>query len=330
MIMEHKKHDMFVSDNVLYDNDIIYIGPSWAVQSYSTPLGNDGDGKDINIGDMFAEEFNHTFGKKRHAWLPTHGIGNLTCVQRCLSSGNISNQVKKKPVIWVMCDPIARLYYEKETRKMCWPSYQESEIITKGINVGSWVDRFFKNPDWLEQRNELLHLDLEAMNSLEVPIGILGAHTDVTYEDVKPYENLTVLEPSWQNILCEHAGIKGMNPNLGADFLHQTLKIYIKQADIEKHMQAHNLDKYTWRPGESTRQLMSLIMNPIMSWKGSTIKKNNIEPSIIDYIHEQYDVWKQLEDKGLFNWVHPSIEGNMIFYEHVKHKMENFVNAHKE
>ena len=58
--------------------------------------------------------------------------------------------------------------------------------------------------------------------------------------------------------------------------------------------------------------------------------KSSIEPSIIDYINEQYEVWRQLEDKGLFNWVHPSIEGNMIFYEHVKNKMENFVNAHKE
>lgn len=308
-----------------HDNDIIYIGPSWAVQSYSTPLGDDGDGNKINIGDMFAEEFNHTFGKNKQAWLPTHGIGNLTGVDR------IKDVIKiKRPIIWVLCDPLARLYYIKDKKQMSWPSYKEDEIVYENINSETWVDTFFKNSNWLEQRNKLLHADLKDMNSLEYPIGILGSHSDITYEDVKEYENLTVIEPSWQNILCEHAGIKGMKPNLGADFLHQTLKVYVKLEEIENHIKNYNLDKYSWMPSKRTRQLMTMIMDPIIKWKGAMIPESSIEPSIIDYINEQYEVWRQLEDKGLFNWVHPSIEGNMIFYEHVKNKMENFVNAHKE
>jgi len=308
-----------------HDNDIIYIGPSWAVQSYSTPLGDDGDGNTINIGDMFAKEFNHTFGKNKQAWLPSHGIGNLTAVHRIKSFIKI-----KKPIIWVLCDPIARLYYIKDTKHMCWPSYKEDEIVYENINSATWVDTFFKNPNWLKQRNKLLHADLQDMNSLGYPIGILGSHSDITHEDVKEYENLTVIEPSWQNVLCEHVGIKGMSPNLGADFLHQTLKIYVKLEEIENHIKKYDLDKYSWIPSKRTRQLMTMVMDPIIKWKGSMIPESNIESSIIDYINEQYEVWKQLEDKGLFNWVHPSIEGNMIFYEHVKHKMENFVNAHKE
>ena len=39
---------------------------------------------------------------------------------------------------------------------------------------------------------------------------------------------------------------------------------------------------------------------------------------------------KQLEEKQLFNWAHPSVEGNLVFYEHVKYKMEKFVNANKK
>ena len=328
--MDNKSHDMFRSDNKRFDNDIIYIGPSWAVQSYSTPMGDDGDGSEINIGDLFAEEFNHSFGKKRHAWLPSHGISNSSCVDRCISSGNVQRHIQKKPILWVLCDPLARLYYDKTKRTMTWPYYKEDEIVVKAVKVESWVDRFFKNPNWLKQRNELLHVELKLMNDLGVPIGILGAHSDITYEDVIPYENLTVIEQSWQKILCNHANIEPMPTNLGADFLHQTLKIYIKQADIENHLRVNNLDKYVWRSGEATKQLMTLIMNPTTIWKGSRSNEDSIEPSIIDYIHEQYDVWRQLEDKGLFNWVHPSIEGNLIFYEHVKNNMERFINAHKE
>ena len=67
---------------------------------------------------------------------------------------------------------------------------------------------------------------------------------------LKEYENLTVIEPSWQNILCEHVGIKGMK--LSQDFLHQTLKVYVKLEEIENHIKNYNLDKYRLK---RTRQL---------------------------------------------------------------------------
>ena len=127
------------------------ITTSWAVQSYSS-LNND---KKINIGDMFAKEFNHTFGKNKQ-WLPTHGIGNLTGVDRIKDYSFI-----KRPIIWVLCDPLARLYYIKDKKIMSWPSYKEDEIVYENINSETWVDTFFKNSNWLEQRNKLLHADLK-------------------------------------------------------------------------------------------------------------------------------------------------------------------------
>ena len=51
--------------------------------------------------------------------LPTHGIGNLTGVDRIKDYSFI-----KRPIIWVLCDPLARLYYIKDKKIMSW-------IITK-------------------------------------------------------------------------------------------------------------------------------------------------------------------------------------------------------
>ena len=84
------------------------------------------------------------------------------------------------------------------------------------------------------------------------------------------------------------------------------MKVYVKLEEIENHIKNYNLDKYSWMPSKRTRQLMTMIMDPIIKWKIDD--SSSIEPSIIDYINEQYKVWRQLEDKGLFNWVHPSIE----------------------
>lgn len=307
-----------------YDNDFIYTGPSWAVQSYSTPLGNDGVGNTINIGDLFAKEFNHSLGSYREAWLPAHGVGNKKCCEEIRRWGHVDGWKPIKPIIWVLCDPFARLYYNTLKNEMCWPHYKEDEIVFKHVKVEHFLNTFFKSKDYLEERKKLLHADLEDMNNLGMPIGILGAHSDIDYEDVEPYENITVLEPSWQKVLCNHSGVRPMEPNWGADFVHQTLKMYLKEDKIMSFMKENKIDKYTWKDNIFTRKLMDFVMDTVIG------RSDGIEPTLVQHVHGQYECWRQLELKGLFNWVHPSITGNLVFYEHVKHKMEKFVNAHKE
>ena len=71
---------------------------------------------------------------------------------------------------------------------------------------------------------------------------------------------------------------------------------------------------------------MTMLMSRVLEPKKETL----IHPDVVDHVHGQYDCWKQLEEKQLFNWVHPSTEGNLVFYEHVKYKMEKFINANKK
>ncbi len=312
-----------------FDNDFVYTGPSWAVQSYSSPLGDKSDEPNINIGDMFAKEFKHSLGTHNHAWLPRHGNSNTKCVLE------IKKWQKRKehgvepfsgPVIWVLCDPLARLYFDPETGQQTWPLYKKETILYKSVTYNKFIENLLCSNDWLSYRQRLLHMDLKEMNELNMPIGIIGSHSDITYVDVEPYENLTVIEPSWQNVLCEHAVIKGMSPNLGADFVHQTIKAYTSEDEIHAYIEKNNIDKYRWALNEKVGKLMTMLMSRVFDPKITKF----VHPDVVDYVHGQYDCWKQLEEKQLFNWVHPSVEGNLVFYEHVKYKMEKFVNANKK
>lgn len=301
---------------IIINNEIIYTGPSWAAHSYSHADGPTDN--EVSIGDMFATEFELSYGDNRQGWLPTVGASNRLCVEKIkLYQRKYINQTP--PVIWILCDPVARIYYDEQTVRQTWPCYKDD------IETEQWVTKLIHSPDWMTIRNELLHCDLSDMNDLGLPIGILGSHSDIDPLDVVNYENLTVIEPSWQNILCQEAGITGMVPNVGADFLHQTLKIHCKEKEITDHIKKNNMEQRNfWQPGKDTAVLMSLLMTKMWNWQSAQV--NDVDESLVDYVFSQYAVWEQLEEAGLFNWVHPNILGNQIFYEHTKDKMWKFIN----
>ncbi len=83
--------------------DFAYIGPSWAVQSYSSPLGLE-DKIKINIGVMFSEEFGYGLGHNKKLWLPRMGVSNFWCVDE-IKNRNIVENYPGIPIIWLMCEP---------------------------------------------------------------------------------------------------------------------------------------------------------------------------------------------------------------------------------
>ena len=61
-------------------HDFIYAGPSWAVQSFETPGGD--DAQKVNIGDMFAQEYNLSALR-----VPKMGVSNGWLCEQVRRSG---------------------------------------------------------------------------------------------------------------------------------------------------------------------------------------------------------------------------------------------------
>lgn len=295
---------------IIVKYDFAYIGPSWAVQSYSSPLGLE-DKVKINIGEMFSEEFGYGLGHKRKLWLACMGKSNFWCVEE------IHRHLKKFPdipIIWLTCEPLGDLYYNSKEHTMSWPYYQENEIVETLLCKG----------DWLKSRSKLFDMSLKKMNDLGHPIGILGSHCDIFPEQVEQYENLTVIEPSWQKHLAERCGIEPLQNYIGADFYHQTIKIFLKDKEIIKYMNENNIDKNVHDPKKS-RKLMDIIMSrKNIDWE------SKIDSDLINTVYDVYNHWECFEEQKLFSWVHPNRQGNKIFYDKVKYKIKEFIDDNKK
>lgn len=306
--------------------DFAYIGPSWAVQSYSSPLGH-GDKIKVNIGQMFSEEFGYGLGHNKKLWLACMSVSNFWCIdeiRRCIKDYGDWEFNSDTPIIWLTCEPLGDLYYNSKKHDMSWPYYQEDEILDDGSSVEDFVETLLCQGDWLKSRAKLFDMSLKRMNDLGNPIGIIGSHCDIFPEQVEQYENLTVIEPSWQKHIAERCGITPLQNYIGADFYHQTIKIFLKDKEIIKHMNENNIDKHVHDPKKSGK-LMDMIMNrKKIDWE------SKIDSDLINTVYDVYNHWERFEEQKLFNWVHPSIQGNKIFYNKVKYKIKEFIDDNKK
>ncbi len=293
--------------NGIIMHDFIYAGPSWAVQSFETPGGD--DAQKVNIGDMFAQEYNLSALR-----VPKMGVSNGWLCEQVRRSGASQDT----PIIWVYCEPLGKLYHKRTEHDMAWPCYLEQYQHT--------VAMLLTRDDWRQYRSNIADSELAEMNSLGHPIGIVGSHADILPEQVADYENLTVIEPSWQQILASHCRITAMPEHIGVDFIHQTIKIYAKDEKIFNYIKQYNLSRwmgYEEVKGAVCRGLMKLVY-------GDQVPEpyEHVNADVIQTIHEHYEYWKQFEEAGVWSWVHPNIRGNEIFYRHVKTKLKGFIDAY--
>jgi len=296
--------------------DFIYIGPSWATRSYEDPLGEDTTNQ-INIGDMLAKEYGYSFGKDKVGWCPEIGVSNGLCCNEIRKRG-LPNDV---PIVWFSCDPVGNIYYRKENHDMSWPSYVEDNILYDDVRCDDWVESFLTSKDWREKRRHYFDTQLAEMNSLGNPIALMGSHTDVMKEQVEKYENITLIESSWQRVLAEYCGIIPLDDYMGVDFIHQAMKIFIKDKEIVDHMRKSNLSKYeAWAD--------NILAHFIHAYTSADEYSKRLDDDLVHNIHKTYAQWEQFEEAGVFTWVHPNIKGNEIFYDKVHKKLHKFIDTH--
>ena len=195
-------------------------------------------------------------------------LDNLTSVKTAIS-------IKKLPVIWVYNSVLGNIVEATNV------------TLEKAIESSEWQDLF-------DQCNQYC---LEKINSLGVPVLLIGAHQDI--QDCK-YENITIGHHSWQKWLAEKSqmlvnnGVIRVTPADGSDY---------------------NLD-YCWG---------AEIVHKIIH-ENPSIKP---EPNLLNAVWDIYYFWEELQRRDWFFEVHPNKRGNVEFAKFLKPVVETFLEEHK-
>lgn len=167
----------------------IYTGPSWGELSYE-PIIN------FNVWPNYtnlALEWN----------LNSYNVAKrANSNYKCIESVKLLN--KDLPVVWVMCEPLVHLLVEN------------SPLITE----------YLTTKDHLAFRQELLVAELTAMNDIGLPIGIVGAHSDIRQKDIEGFKNLSIIHASWQNFLAADVSVTPNEYNWGYEVAHIMMSRY--------------------------------------------------------------------------------------------------------
>jgi hypothetical protein len=176
------------------NHKFVYIGPSWAKLSYDTMYGD--EKTSTNLLKLWKLTNNAVDLARRNAG-PT---GILKLLQK---------QKLNLPIIYLTCEPL------KDMEKV-----DKENKHRKNYKIDHNYDYIAHEKDIMKFRKQLLKSVYEKLNLLGVRIGLIGAHIDCKNEE-NIYENITVLDKSWQNFLAREAGISERNYNWGADVFHR-------------------------------------------------------------------------------------------------------------
>ena len=154
-----------------------YVGPSWAVRSFDVELPGKVNVTTNLLNELGIEAIN----------LAKEGASNSDCYNRIL-------EVKENldGIIWIYCEPILDVYHDDKKD-------------------------FLINPNFWKIRKQLNEDMLSMINNLNIPTGIIGAHSDIV--DCN-YPNIEVIHPSWQKFLAEYSNV-ALTDGWGAEVLHR-------------------------------------------------------------------------------------------------------------
>ena len=188
-----------------------------------------------------------------------------------LSRLPLVDKTKSLPIIWCYHEPMGCL------------------TEATGLSNAELIQR----SDWEDVWEDCNQFCLKAINDLNRPVLLIGAHSDIVNCD---YKNITVAHPSWQKFLAHQAGmpIKDNTINVkmddGGDFFVSTC------------WGAEVLHKF-------------MHENP------------HITPSVevTNAVWDIFFFWKELDKANLFVDVHPNYQGNTLFAEFLKPTVIKFL-----
>lgn len=163
----------------------VYTGPSWGELSYEPR-------------EDFDQWPNYT--NLALEW-------NLPCentARRANSNLDCIDSVRRYdgPVVWIMCEPLVAILHNIPLQR-----------------------QYLQVDDHLSFRQALLIQQLDAMNHLGRHIGIVGAHSDIRTSDIRGFDNLSIIDSSWQNFLADLTNIKDRSYNWGYEIAHVIMQV---------------------------------------------------------------------------------------------------------
>lgn len=172
----------------LKENSFIYVGPSWAATSF----GHEEPTNLLEQWELSAVNYSQ------------RGKRNLDFIR--IPDYNID-----RPCVWVFCEPLVELF--KGVRNP-----QEGDRDYPGI--ASYLDAV----DHRLHHSKLKRQQLEQMNNLGVPIGLIGSHCDVYESDIQGLENLSIIHPSWQQWMKDQCQLTDFTLNFGCDIANNMIQ----------------------------------------------------------------------------------------------------------
>jgi hypothetical protein len=150
----------------------LYLGPSWAVQSYESPIGKH-DPVKINL----AQELQLT----NYTVLAQYANGNLDQIRLAETFMEEHPELAPFNIVFVVGNSLRDGY------------------IYSGVSQIEWAKIFLTSKDPIDLVQSEEQRFYRQVNSFGIPVALIGAHTDVSCES---HDNITVIHPSWQNFLA--------------------------------------------------------------------------------------------------------------------------------
>jgi hypothetical protein len=156
----------------------LYLGSSWAVQSYES-FNGDNDSIKTNL----AQELKLT----NYTQLASYGSTNIAQLNKAITF------IKQHPGL----GPFRLVSVLAESLNNAPMFYN--------LTREQFAHKFLTSPDPISIIKDVEICFYQELNKLDIPIALIGAHTDVVDFNFK--ENITVIHSSWQNFLGSQCGL---------------------------------------------------------------------------------------------------------------------------
>jgi hypothetical protein len=171
----------------------LYLGPSWAVQSFESPCG---------VDDPVRTNLAQELELKDYTSLALYASNNFDQLSHAQHFIQQHPELAPFRIVFVSANSLSHGY----------KIFNMSQV--------DFAKTFLLSNDPLDMVQSLEQQFYQHLNQLGVPVALIGAHTDITCQS---HDNITVIHPSWQNFLIKHCGLNSVY-GWAADIAHGWLQ----------------------------------------------------------------------------------------------------------
>jgi len=156
----------------------LYLGPSWAVQSFESFNGDD---------DLIKTNLAKELGLSNFTQIADCNTSNLQQLTRAVKFMEENPNLAPFQILFVMAGSLTDGYYYYN------------------LSPEDFAYKFLKSDDPIGIVKNLECIFYEQLSMLNVPVGLIGGHVDVMNFNFP--SNITVIHQSWQNFLGSQCGL---------------------------------------------------------------------------------------------------------------------------